>query len=232
MDLCFVPVSYLADVKLPAVSGSSGHLVVERVKDVGQEPDYPGKVFADAELGYAEAVQAFVEASQPLFGPKIGVAEAEKISPHAEIKQLRQEEAQLCVERSNIRKRRKLEDAAWRVIWNQQREVPRERGAGQLRARWGSRKAQEEQRQGLRKQRRQQARQRQREDQQWRLDRLNLREKMSLLPIVTSWIAILVINHNCTRQCLGLPLFVAGSHVTAEWWWKPCESCYPPICSS
>ncbi len=216
MDLCFVPVSHLADVKLPAVSGSSGHLVVERVKDVGQEPDYPGKVFADAELGYAEAVQAFVEASQPLFGPKIGVAEAEKISPHAEIKQLRQEEAQLCVERSNIRKRRKLEDAAWRVIWNQQREVPRERGAGKLRARWGSRKAQEEQRQGLRKQRRQQARQRQREDQQWRLDRLNLREKMSLLPIVTAWIAILVINDNCTRQCLGLPLFVAGSHVTAE----------------
>ena len=75
------------------MSGSSGHLVVQRVKDVGQEPDYPGKVFADAELGYAEAVQAFVEASQPLFGPKIGVAEAEKISPHAEIKQLRQEQA-------------------------------------------------------------------------------------------------------------------------------------------
>jgi hypothetical protein len=36
------------------------------------------------------------------------------------------------------------------------------------------------------------------------------------LPIVTAWIAILVITDNCTRQCLGLPLFVAGPRVTAE----------------
>ncbi len=78
-------VSHLADVKLPAVSGSSGHLVVERLKEVGQGPDYPGKVFADPELGYAEAVQAFVQASQPLFGPKIGAAAVEKMFPQAEI---------------------------------------------------------------------------------------------------------------------------------------------------
>lgn len=26
----------------------------------------------------------------------------------------------------------------------------------------------------------------------------------------------MVITDNCTRQCLGLPLFIAGSHVTAE----------------
>jgi len=39
---------------------------------------------------------------------------------------------------------------------------------------------------------------------------------MSQVPIVTTWIAILVITDNCTRQCLGLPLFVAGSSVTAE----------------
>jgi hypothetical protein len=37
-----------------------------------------------------------------------------------------------------------------------------------------------------------------------------------LLPIITAWIAILVITDNCTRQCLGLPLFVAGSAVTAD----------------
>ena len=39
---------------------------------------------------------------------------------------------------------------------------------------------------------------------------------MTLLPIVTAWIAILVITDNCTRQCLGLPLFIAGSQLTAE----------------
>ena len=67
MDLLFVPASHQADVKLPAVSGSSGHLVVERLEERGQEPDYPGKVFANAELSYVEAMQAFVEASQLFF---------------------------------------------------------------------------------------------------------------------------------------------------------------------
>lgn len=39
---------------------------------------------------------------------------------------------------------------------------------------------------------------------------------MALLPVVTAWIAILVVTDNGTRQCLGLPLFVAGPKVTAE----------------
>ena len=219
VDLCFVPISHLADVKLPAVSGSSGHLVVERLKEVGQEPDYPGKVFADPDLDYAEAVQAFVQASQPLSGPKIGASAVEERTQRAEIQQLRQEEAQLRTERRNIRKRRELEDAVWQATWHQQRcEKPSAEEIAQpkLRARWGSRKAQAQQRQGLREQHRQQSEQRQREDEQWRLDRISLREQMTLLPIVTAWIAILIITDNCTRQCLGLPLFVAGSHVTAE----------------
>ncbi len=39
---------------------------------------------------------------------------------------------------------------------------------------------------------------------------------MSDLPIVNAWIAILVIVDNCSRQCLGLPLFVAGAKVTSD----------------
>lgn len=85
-----------------------------------------------------------------------------------------------------------------------------------LRARWGSRKVQADQRQALHQQRRQQSQQRRQEDAQWRLNRKSLREQMTLLPIVTVWIAILMITDNCTRQCLGLPLFIAGAHVTAE----------------
>lgn len=54
------------------------------------------------------------------------------------------------------------------------------------------------------------------EDEYWRQQRQSLRERLSLLPIVTAWIAIPVITDNCTRQCLGLPLFVAGASVTAE----------------
>ncbi len=42
-----------------------------------------------------------------------------------------------------------------------------------------------------------------------------IREQLSSTRVTTTWIAILVIADNCTRQCLGLPLFVAGAHVTA-----------------
>lgn len=219
VDLCFVPVSHRVDVKLPAVSGSSGHLVVERLKEAGQEPDYPGKVFADPELDYVEAVQAFVQASQPLFGPSLKAAAVEKPSPRGELQRLRQEEALLCIERRNARKRRKLEDLAWRVTWQPYRtEKPSQEEVTKpkLRARWGARKVQEEQRQNLRKQHRQLAAQRQQEDKLWRLHRNTLREQMTLCPIVTDWIAVLVVTDNCTRQCLGLPLFMAGSHVTSE----------------
>jgi len=215
VDLCFVPVSHLVDVKLPAVSGSSGHLVVERLKEPDQEPDYPGRVFANPELDYVEAVQAFVKASQPLFGPRQETAPSQQ----TEIQQVRQAEDQLRIERRNLRKRRQLEDAAWQVAWQQQRsEKPsaEELTKPKRRARWGSRKVQEEQRQNLRKQRRQQSKQRQQEDTQWRLHRSTLQAQLSLLPMATAWLAVLMITDNCTRQCLGLPLFIAGSHVTAE----------------
>lgn len=203
------------------MSGSSGHLVVERLKEAGQEPDYPGKVFADPELDYAEAVQAFVKASRPLFGPRIEAATVEKPSQQTELQQLRQKEAQLCTERRNTRKCRELEDAAWRVTWSQQRyEKPsaEEKANPKPRAHWGSVKVQEEHRQELRKHHRQQSKQRQQEDKQWRLNRKNLREQMTLLPIVTAWIAVLMITDNCTRQCLGLPLFIAGSMSLPRWW--------------
>lgn len=214
VDLLFVPACHPADVKLPAVSGSSGHLVVERLKEIGQEPDYPGKVFANLDLSYAEAVQAFVQASQPLSGPRKTATVLENRSQRAETQQLRREEAELCAERRGFRQLRKLEDTVWQAAWAQQRCV--EPVQPKLRARWGSRKQQAELRQGLREQRHQQLALRQQADEQWRLARQSLRERMTLLPMVTAWIAILVVTDNCTRQCLGLPLFVAGSHVTAE----------------
>ena len=60
IDLCFVPTSHEVEVKLPAVSGSSGKLIVERAKDEQSEPDYPGLVFADENLDYREAMKQFV----------------------------------------------------------------------------------------------------------------------------------------------------------------------------
>lgn len=215
VDLCFVPVSHLVDVKLPAVSGSSGHLIVERLKAPGQEPDYPGQVFADPALDYTEAVQAFVQASRPLVGAQDKPGAVDKPAQPTELQQLRQEEAQLGCARRITRQHRKLEDAAWQVAWQPHCQAP-QKAKPKRRARWGARKVQDAQRQNLRQQHRQQLQQRQQEDAQWRLHRKSLRERMTLLPLVTAWLAILVITDNCTRQCFGLPLFLAGSHVTAE----------------
>jgi len=214
VDLLFVPACHEANIKLPAVSGSSGHLVVERLKEIGQEPDYPGKVFINPDLDYVEAMQAFVEASQPLSGPRKVVETVENPSRRVEIRQLRQKEAEICLERHRLRQVRKAEDDVWRAARAQPHSE--EPAQPKLRARWGSSKRKAELRRTLREQRHQQLTLRQQEDQQWRLDRQGLRERMNLLPLITTWIAILLVTDNCTRQCLGLPLFVAGSHVTAE----------------
>ena len=70
VDLLFVPVTHQANLKLPAVSGSSGHLVIERQVEEGQEPSYPGQVFANPDLSYMEAMQSFINASAPISGPR------------------------------------------------------------------------------------------------------------------------------------------------------------------
>jgi transposase InsO family protein len=132
---------------------------------------------------------------------------------------LRGEETQLRDERRGVREKRKLEDAAWREIRAQRKaavqayqalrkeERCRQRPAKQAqyeqwRAAWA-------QRQALMATRRAQ-------DETWREARRLFRERWAELPAGTVWMAILVVIDNCTRQCLGLPLFVAGVNVTAE----------------
>jgi transposase InsO family protein len=212
IDLCFVPAEHLAESKLPAVSGSSGHLVVERPKD--DEPNYPGRIFENPLLTYEEAMSDFVEASKQPTASETVLPGSECSSQKAAVRQVRQEESQLRAERRGIRIRRHQEDAAWQSL--RQEHCQEEAQKSTKRARRGERAARQKQWNALRQQRQQTLDKRQQEDAAWRQRREELRQRMSLLPIVTAWIAILVITDNCTRQCLGLPMFVAGSSVTAE----------------
>lgn len=187
--------------------------MIERPRDE-EAPQYPGRIFEDPRLDYAEAMRAFVEASAQQ-GPQAGTPEdGEKQSRKAEIRQLRQEEERLRIERRGIRTRRQQEDAAWQALRQLHRQEEAE--LSQRRARRGERKARKENWQALRDQRQGVLAQRRREDDTWRQQRQGLREQIAWLPVVTAWIAILVITDNCTRQCLGLPVFVTGSRVTAE----------------
>jgi transposase InsO family protein len=218
VDLCFVPANHEAEDKLPAVSGSSGHLVIERPKDE-EASQYPGRIFEDPSLSYAEAMQAFVTASAQASPPEQAPADGETLSRKAEIRRLRQEEVQLRQERRGIRARRSQEDGAWQAIRQQHRQAEadfRRLSKPERRKQRHTRQAETDRWKAHREQRRQTLKERDQEDEHWQQRRLDLRERMKLAPIITAWIAILVITDNCTRQCLGLPLFVAGSAVTAE----------------
>lgn len=111
------------------------------------------------------------------------------------------------------------EDAAFKSLKAERRRQQQRRKAQrekQQRPQWGSKKAQDEQWKAIRQQRQGQIQQRQQENQQWRKERERLRLRAEKLSIITAWIAILVITDNCTRQCIGLPLFVAAAKVTAQ----------------
>jgi transposase InsO family protein len=205
-----VPASHEAEQKLPAVSGSSGRLVIEQPKDEAAQGQWPGRVFEDESRDYVEAMLDFVTASQD--APSAMVKTAENASLKAQKRALQQQEEQLRTERRVVRQQRQQEDKAWQKLKQQRRQQK----ANQSKLSTQERRSQQVQWQALRQQRREMQKQRQAEDHLWRQKRLKFRECWSQLPLVTAWIAILVVTDNCTRQCLGLPLFVAGSKVTAD----------------
>jgi len=217
-----VPTEHEVEVKLPAVSGSSGKLIVARTSEEEGAAWYPGRVFGDETLSYEEAMVQFVADSDV----ETSNVEAEMSPEAAERKQakaekavLRRAEEELKVQRRQVREQRQQADSAWQGQWAQRRQQQEARAAQRaagVKPPHGSKKAADEAWRQHRQQRRQQVAQRQLEDKQWRQQRHEICERLARTRVITAWIAILVITDNCTRQCLGLPLFVAGAHVTAE----------------
>ena len=213
-------------MKLPAVSGSSGRLVISALPGATAKLSSPGQIFADESLDYTEAMLKFVAASRDADGLAPAAASEthdeavdEKSALKAQKQALQQEADELRVARRQQRAQRKAEDNTWEALRIPPLSAP-PLDETALRSDETvpppTRSAALESRRSLRAQRRTQQKQRQAEDEQWRQRRRQLRELLSALPRVTLWIAILVITDNCTRQCLGLPLFVTGSKVTAE----------------
>jgi len=210
-----VPAQHAAQQKLPAVSGSSGRLVVNQPQTEQDEKDWPGRVFEDEKRDYAEAMQAFVAASQAQSQPASMDMPTEslgEVSLAAQKRALNKEEEELRDERRVVRQQRKAEDAAWKRL---RAEEKRKQEAAQSQSAV-EREIHKEHKRVVWQQRQETVTRRQQEDVTWRQKRNALRQQMSQFPLVTVWIAILVVTDNCTRQCLGLPLFVAGPRVTAE----------------
>lgn len=215
-----MPATHEVVAKLPAVSGSSGRLVVESSRAETAEREWPGRIFEDPELTYEEAMLDFVVASQErACEPESRAERADKGALKAEKQVLRRAEAQLRDERRQIREKRRLEDAAWkeaRATWKAEEQAYQALTKQERRHKRKDKQARDELWHALRNQYQASLKQRKREDEQWRQRRLQLRQRRSQLPIISAWIAILVIVDNCTRQCLGLPLFVTGPKVTSE----------------
>ena len=171
------------------------------------KPSSPGLVFADESLDYTEAMVQFVAASRDAAG--LAPAASEPPAPEAQAtlqaqKQALQREADaLRVERRQTRAQRKIEDSAWKALQTPPRSAPALAETTPLADETSpalTRSAAAESRRSLRAQRRAQQKQRCVEDEHWRQQRRQLRARSSSLPLVSLWIAILVITDNCTRS--------------------------------
>lgn len=195
---------------------------MERTTKEKEEMWYPGQVFGDEELSYEEAMKQFVTDSQAEIGraeAQLSPEAAERVQKKAEKKELRQKERKLKVERLQVRQNREQEDAEWKKVKGERRQEKVDRKVSQAAGHklpHGSKKHSDEAWSEKRRRRQEKVAQRQRENEYWRQNRQEIMEQLQRTRVVTTWIAILVITDNCTRQCLGLPLFIAGSHVTAE----------------
>ena len=210
-DLCFVPATQAAPTPLPAVSGSSGRLVVA-APPTEHASAHPGQVFAERQLPYHEAMQAFVASSPPHTTLPLPSTPALVPEPAAVQRALRQEAERLRVERRVVRVQRQAEDVVWRHLWHQQHPSRPPHPALAPPASplppeaWRT----------VRLHRRATLRQRAAQDDIWRAARQRIREHLTPATPHRDWIAILVLTYNCTRVCYGLPLFTTGAMVTAE----------------
>jgi len=206
VDLCFVPLEHSGEEKLPAVSGSSGHLVVEAPKAVGEERHWPGQVFA--ELEYEEAMQAYAQQTRDrLIRKKIDPPLPEKEATSWRI------EWEARAERHRVLQQRRQEDADWRgerQIHHQAedayRALTRPKRAA-VAEQWQAQKAHWVQRE---QERLEILAQRKVENQLWHHQNYKRLQKSE-----HAWLAILVMTDNCSRQCLGLPIFESGAKITA-----------------
>lgn len=204
------------DQKLPAVSGSSGRLVVERLHHPCAARSWPGQVFAEPDHSYATAMQAYVAASIARDQGQLAPPSTDSASGTPErLRQLRLESAALQTQRRMVREQRKHQDAAWHAMQAQREQTVYDQRLAVIRD-YAAYRAQELEWCHLKQQRQETLLRRQQEDSAWRHQRVRLRQALASMPIVRDWRAVLIVTDNCTRQCYGLPLFESGPHVRAD----------------
>jgi transposase InsO family protein len=222
VDLCFVPATHQETAALPTVSGSSGRLIVSPPKEALAERTWPGRVFEQPDRSYREVMEGFIAAREAMAAsrtPSPSAAVDPAAKRHAERRALTRDVERLRTERRAERERRRAAAQAWRAQKEAQRarrRVGSEAAASEQSEQAAKRAALAAQGRAERSVRRQEVLRQRQADDVWREERRRQRERAGGVALVRAWIAVLVIVDNCTRQCLGVPLFVVGAHVTAE----------------
>ena len=219
IDLCVVPLTPNSAQAWAAVSVSQAAAGAspEVVAPPDAAPTWPGQVFADPNRPYAEQMARY-QAHRAAKGQRKHRRRQRQAARQA--RNRRSDE--LRVAHRQQRQARQQADAAWRQQQADQRRATQARQQQTRAERRAARAAWRQQtatwaatQQGHR----QQVAQRSAQDASWRQARQELRSQLAALaatPLVTAWLAILVVIDNGTRRCLQLPLFVTGVHVTAE----------------
>jgi transposase InsO family protein len=166
-------------------------------------------VFEQAELSFAEAMQRYAQLTQDR---QVRHPQAPRLPERAPTPW--RQEWQARAERHEVLQRRRQEDADWLAerqehhrIVDAYRALTRKQRAGRAEE-WQAQKAHWAQREQARLAR---LAQRKSADQAWHADK-----RVRWHTTKTVWIAILVVTDNATRQCLGLPVFASGAHVTTQ----------------
>ena len=223
IDLCVVPVTHDRAQAWASVSVSAA--AAGASPEVGPPPPvgptWPGQVFADASRSYREQMQTY-EAQRTAKRTAKGQRKYRRRQKQTGRQVAARRSDELRVVRRRQRQVRHAEDATWRqqrashqgAVARRRHQTRAERRAD--RTAWRQTTATWTQ---TREGRQKQVAQRTTDDSAWRQTRQEIRSQLATLaalPLVTVWLAILVVVDNGTRRCLQLPLFVTGVHVTAE----------------
>jgi Integrase core domain len=223
--LCFVPEEHGAQEKLPAVSGSSGHLVIERCLEGQEQLVWPGQVFAESDLSFETAMQTYVQATQD----RLVHAHAAQ-GPMSTAPTHRRQEGEGRSQHRQVLLRRKQEDAEWftyRASMRQERQTYRNLPKEErklARKNWQEKQAEWK----LRREQQQIWMQtRQQENEAWHQCNRGLCPGSEVEETKRTWIAVLVMTDNCTRQCAALPIFRTGPNVTSQEVVTALKTCLP-----
>jgi transposase InsO family protein len=212
--------------ELPAVSGSSGRLVVAHRAADRAAPCWPGQLFSRTELDYADAMGQYAEATRD----RLRHSQTERTLTDEETTRWRQEWESRAA-RYQVRSQRKREDIAWRAEKAAQRQARLDYQAlcKAERARQCAAWLEAKQRWcQVREQRQQTLQSRQQEDEAWHQRNRQRAGRSAVAEEARQWLAVLAITGNCTRQCLGLPLFLSGPKLTSDELVAAMRSLLPP----